>query len=78
MLGVYAWRVETCPVAERNVRSLQEGVVPRGAAHNAVHTHSAWVYQAPFSTPNPQVCRFYFLNLVQKEKFLLRKPDPPF
>ena len=29
--------------------------------------------QDPFSTPNPQVCWFYFMNLVQKEKSLLRK-----
>ena len=28
--------------------------------------------------PNPQVCWFYFLNLAQKEKFLLRKPDSPY
>ena len=31
-----------------------------------------------FSAPNLQVCRFYFLNLAQKEKPLLRKPDPPY
>ena len=34
--------------------------------------------EIPFSTPNLQVCRFYFLNLAQKEKPLLRKPDPPY
>ena len=33
--------------------------------------------QDHFSTPNPQVCWFYFLNLGQKEKSLLRKPDSP-
>ena len=33
--------------------------------------------QDRFSTPNPQVCPFYFLNLGQKEKSLLRKPDSP-
>ena len=33
--------------------------------------------QDRFATPNPQVCRFYFLNLGQKEKSLLRKPDSP-
>ena len=31
-----------------------------------------------FSTPNPQVCCFYFWNLVQKEKSLLRKPGFPY
>ena len=31
--------------------------------------------QDHFSTPNPQVCWFYFVNLVRKEKSLLRKPD---
>ena len=33
------------------------------------------MFQDRFSTPNPQVCCFYFRNLVQKEKSLLRKPD---
>ena len=34
--------------------------------------------QDHFSTPNPQVCCFYFWNLVQKEKSLLRKPGFPY
>ena len=36
------------------------------------------LYQDHFSTPNPQVCCFYFVSLAQKEKFLLRKPDSPY
>ena len=31
--------------------------------------------QDHFSTPNPQVCCFYFWNLVQKENSLVRRPD---
>ena len=35
-------------------------------------------FRTIFSTPNPQVCCFYFWNLVQKEKSLLRKPGFPY
>ena len=35
------------------------------------------ISQDHFSTPN-QVCWFYLLNLAQKEKSLLRKPDCPY
>ena len=35
------------------------------------------IFQDHFSTPDPQVCRFYFLNLAQKEKSLLRKTRFP-
>ena len=31
-----------------------------------------------FSTRNPQVCWFYFVSLVRKEKSLLRKPGSPY
>ena len=40
--------------------------------------HNTSFYSGSFSTRNPQVCWFYFLNLAQKEKSLLRKPDSPY
>ena len=48
-----------------------------GLGKLSCNEHGVMFCQDQFSTPNPQVCQFYFLSLVQKEKSLLRKPDFP-
>ena len=50
---------------------------PRASGAWGAQHFSGKKSQDHFFTPNPQICRFYFLNLAQKEKSLLRKPDSP-